>query len=156
MNSKSKEAFERIKQCCESACLGLGQSPYNRFLQSITPCREDLEVLQQDLERLEQLERRFDEFKLDYIVVEKYARKYKSLISGKLWRDEKTRTKWFNTIRSQKNWIDYLSNLRECQSSDEEQLLRIVNHLDTQVLYWALLSLEKEIKRYSEEKFEDE
>jgi hypothetical protein len=56
MNSKSKEVFERIKQCCESACLGLGQSPYNRFLQSITPCREDLEVLQQELDRLEQLE----------------------------------------------------------------------------------------------------
>ena len=53
----SKEAFERIEQCCVSACLGLGQSPYNRFLQSITPCREDLEVLQQALDRLEQLEK---------------------------------------------------------------------------------------------------
>lgn len=113
-------------------------------------------IIQKDLDRLEQLESRFEEFKLDYIVVEKYARKYKSLISGKLWRDGETRTKWFNKIRSQKDWIDYLSHLRQCQSNDDEQLLRIVNHLDTQVLYWALLSLEKEIKRYSEEKFEDE
>lgn len=54
---KSKEAFQRIKQACESACLGLGQSPYNRFIQSIIPCREDLEVLRQDLERLEELEK---------------------------------------------------------------------------------------------------
>ena len=63
MNSKSKEVFERIKQCCESACLGLGQSPYNRFLQSITPCREDLEVLQQDLDKLETLEKEYQELK---------------------------------------------------------------------------------------------
>lgn len=49
----SKEVFKRIEQCCESACLGLGQSPYNRFLQSITPCRKDLEIIKQDLEILE-------------------------------------------------------------------------------------------------------
>ena len=115
-----------------------------------------IEIINQDLDRLDQLEKNYEKLKLDYLVVEKYACKYKSLIRGKLWRDGKTRTKWFNTIRSQKDWVDYLSHLRECQSSDDEQLLRIVNHLDTQVLYWALLSLEKEIKRYSEEKFEDD
>lgn len=49
----SKEVFARIEQCCVSACLGLGQSPYNRYLQSITPCREDLEIIKQDLEILE-------------------------------------------------------------------------------------------------------
>ena len=65
-NSKSKEVFERIKQCCESACLGLGQSPYNRFLQSITPCREDLEVLQQELDRFEQLEKELKQTKLNF------------------------------------------------------------------------------------------
>ena len=107
------------------------------------------EIIEQDLER-------YDQLKLDYLVVEKYACKYKSLISGKLWRDGKERTKWFNKIRSQKNWIDYLSKLREYESNDEEQFLRIVNHLDTQVLYWALLSLEEEIKRYSEEKLEND
>ena len=107
------------------------------------------EIIEQDLER-------YDQLKLDYLAVEEYARKYKSLISGKLWRDGKERTRWFNKIRNQKDWIDYLSKLREYESNDEEQFLRIVKHLDTQVLYWALLSLEKEIKRYSEEKLEDD
>lgn len=115
-----------------------------------------LRTIKQELDRLETLEKENQILKEDYLVAEKYASKYKSLINGKLWRDGKTRTKWFNKIRSQKDWIDYLSHLEECQSSDDEQLLRIVNRLDTQVLYWALLSLEKEIKRYSEEKFEDE
>lgn len=116
-------------------------------------------ILLKSLDRLEQLEKElenYEKLKLDYLVAEKYACKYKSLISGKLWRDGKTRTKWFNKIRSQKDWIDYLSHLRECQSNDDEQLLRIVNHLDTQVLYWALLSLEEEIKRYSEVDFKNE
>lgn len=108
-----------------------------------------LEIIEQELER-------YDQFKLDYLVVEKYACKYKSLISGKLWRDGKERTKWFNKIRNQKDWIDCLSKLREFESNDEEQFLRVVKHLDTQVLYWALLSLEKEIKRYSKENFENE
>lgn len=101
-----------------------------------------LDIIKQDLDRLEELE--------------KYACKYKSLVSGKLWRDGKERTKWFNKIRNQKDWIDCLSKLREFGSNDEEQFLRVVKHLDTQVLYWALSSLEKEIKRYSEEKFEDD
>ena len=108
-----------------------------------------LEIIEQELER-------YDQFKLDYLVVEKYACKYKSLISGKLWRDGKERTKWFNKIRNQKDWIDCLSKLREFESNDEEQFLRVVKHLDTQVLYWALLSLEKEIKRYSEEVLSNE
>lgn len=107
------------------------------------------EIIEQDLER-------YDQLKLDYPVAEKYACKYKSLISGKLWKDGKERTKWFNKIRNQKDWIDYLSKLREHESNDEEQFLRVVKHLDTQVLYWALLSLEQEIKRYSEEKLEDD
>lgn len=111
---------------------------------------EDMEyIILQDLER-------YDQLKLDYPVAEKYACKYKSLISGELWKDGKERTKWFNKIRNQKYWIDYLSKLREQESNDEEQFLRIVKHLDTQVLYWALLSLEREIKRYSEEVRENE
>lgn len=110
---------------------------------------EDMEnIILQDLER-------YDQLKLDYLAVEKYACKYKSLISGKLWKDGKERTKWFNKIRNQKDWIDYLSKLREYESNDEEQFLRVVKHLDTQVLYWALLSLEREIKRYSEDELEN-
>ena len=120
-------------------------TPYSYWLQA----HDYKKIIEKDLER-------YDQLKLDYLAVEEYARKYKSLISGKLWRDGKERTKWFNKIRSQKDWIDNLSKLREFEITDEEQFLRVVKHLDTQVLYWALLSLEEEIKRYSEEKLKND
>ena len=123
----SKEALEII-------CLNTDYRDYST--NTINEVNQAFEVLENIIERLEESER--------------YACKYKSLISGKLWKYGKERTKWFNKIRNQKDWINYLSKLRECESNDEEQFLRIVTHLDTQVLYWALLSLEKEIKRYSE------
>ena len=139
----SKEALERIEKShyVAMACMGIDKPDIET--------EKAIKTIEQELEK-------YDQLKLDYPVVEKYACKYKSLISGKLWRDGKERTKWFNKIRNQKDWIDDLSKLREYESNDEEQFLRIVKHLDTQVLYWALLSLEQEIKRYSEEVKENE
>ena len=134
----SKEALERLYDGYQNGMAG----------------RSFYDIIKQDLERLEELEKENKKLKQLVEELEKYACKYKSLISGKLWRDGKERTKWFNKIRNQKDWIDYLSKLRECESNDEEQFLRVVKHLDTQVLYWALLSLEKEIKRYSDEGIE--
>ena len=74
-----------------------------------------------------------------------------SIVASKLWQDGKTRTAWFNKIRNQKNWISCLSHLEECECKDDEQYLRVVKHLDVQVLYWALNSLYDEIKQYSKE-----
>ena len=144
---KSKEALEII---------GVNTDYKDYSNETIYNVNEAFRLLEDSIERLEELEKENKKLKQLVEVLEKYACKYKSLISGQLWRDGKERTKWYNKIRNQKDWIDYLSKLREYESNDEEQFLRVVNHLDTQVLYWALLSLEQEIKRYSEEVKENE
>ena len=143
----SKEALEII---------GVNTDYKDYSNETIYNVNEAFRILEDSIERLEELEKENKKLKQLVEILEKYACKYKSLISGKLWRDGKERTKWFNKIRNQKDWIDYLSKLREHESNDEEQFLRVVNHLDTQVLYWALLSLEQEIKRYSEEVLEND
>lgn len=96
----SKEAFKRIKQCCESACLGLGQSPYNRFLQSITPCREDLKVLQQSLNRLEKLEKAIELCLTKYVPLDS--------LSPSFWESKKA---WLSNI----NYKYYLFLCEECE-----------------------------------------
>ena len=143
----SKEALEII---------GVNTDYKDYSNETIYNVNEAFRILEDSIEQLEELEKENKKLKQLVEELEEYACKYKSLISGKLWKDGKERTKWFNKIRNQKDWIDDLSKLREFESNDEEQFLRIVKHLDTQVLYWALLSLEQEIKRYSEEVKENE
>ena len=54
---KSLEALEKIKVHSLSAITGEHSSPYNEYLQSETEFIKDYDIIKQDLERLEELEK---------------------------------------------------------------------------------------------------
>lgn len=90
----------------------------------------------------------FDDYKHDWEVIQEAiekAEKYDGLTSGVLWKNGQTRTAWFNKIRNQEQWLDLLAHC-----NDEADYLRLIQHLDRQVLLWGLYALKDEIKRYSE------
>ena len=95
-----------------------------------------------------------DDYKHDWKVIQEAiekAEKYDALISSVLWKDGRTRITWFNRIRNQEDWLDLLGYLSETEYQHEEECLRLVKHLDRQILLWGLYALKDEIKRYSEE-----
>ena len=94
-----------------------------------------------------------DDYKNDWRTIEEAiekAEKYEALTNSIFWKDGTTRTAWFNKIRNQEDWLGLLGYLKETEYQHEGECLRLIKHLDRQVLLWGLYALKDEIKRYSE------